>query len=243
MVGHEVGAGSAVQPHPGEPAIGERGVKGFDILPRQQRAHRLDRARDRERDLDAGFRDRALDSDQARLAVERVLHGLQQKQIDAALDEALGLLLVGIRELVESDAAGDRDGLGRRPHRARHEAGPLGGAGGVGSRARDRAGQAIDFVRVFGEAVLGQHDRGAAECVGLDEIGAGVEETVVQFADFVGARADQVLIASLELRTAEVGGAEMHVLDGRPRRAVDNDDPGGQSVAQKPDSVRNALHA
>ena len=67
-----------------------------------------------------------------------------------------------------------------------------------------------------------------AEGVGLDDIGAGVEETVVQLADLVGARADQVLVASLELRAAEVGRGEMHVLDGRPRRAVDNDDPGGQ---------------
>ena len=94
--------------------------------------------------------------------------------------------------------------------------GRFGGAGGVGSCARDRAGEAIDFARVFGEPILGQHDRGAAEGVGLDDIGAGVEETVVQFADFVGARADQVLVASFELRAAEVGRAEMHVLDGRP---------------------------
>jgi hypothetical protein len=222
--------------------MGDRSVKRLDILPRQQRAHRFDRARDCERDLDAGFCDRALDSDQARLAVERVLHGLQQKQIDTALNEALGLLLVGVRELVESDAAGDRDSFGSRSHRARHEARPLGGTGGVGGHARNRSGEAIYLSRVFGETVLRQHDRGAAESVGLNDVGASVEETVVQFADLIRARADQVLVASFELRAAEVVRAKMHVLDGRPRRAIDNDDPRGQSVAQKTDSVRNPVH-
>ena len=76
----------------------------------------------------ARVRDRALDTDQAGLAVDRVLHGLQQQQVDAALDQPLGLLLVGVRELVESDAAGDRNGLGRRAHRARNKARPLGRA-------------------------------------------------------------------------------------------------------------------
>ena len=179
MVGHEVRAGRAVQSHPDEPAIGERGIKGLDILPRQQRTHRLDRARDRDRNLNTGPRDRALDSDQPGLAVERVLHGLQQQQVDAAFDQSLGLLLVGVRELVEGDAAGDGNGLGRRPHRARHETRPLRRGGGVGGGARDRAGQAIHFARVLGEPILGQHDRGRAEGVGLDNVGAGVEETVV----------------------------------------------------------------
>ena len=44
MIGHEIGAGGAVQPHPQQIAMRERGVKRLDILAGQQRAHRFDRA-------------------------------------------------------------------------------------------------------------------------------------------------------------------------------------------------------
>ena len=67
--------------------------------------------------------------------------------------------------------------------------------------------EAIELARVLGEAVLGQHDGGRAEGVGLDDVGAGVEEAVVQLANLVGAGEDQVLVAAFELRAAEVGGA------------------------------------
>ena len=96
---------------------------------------------------------------------------------------------------------------------------------------------------MFGQPILGQHHRSGAEGVGLDNIGAGGEETVVQLADLIGTRADQVLVAAFELWTAEVGRAEMHVLDGGPRGAIDDDDSRGQGIAQKLDSLQNSSHA
>ena len=54
--------------------------------------------------------------------VDGVLHRLEQQHVDAALDQPFGLLLIGIGQLIESDAAGDGNGLGRRPHRAGDEA-------------------------------------------------------------------------------------------------------------------------
>ncbi len=86
MVGHEVGTGCAIEAHPQKVAMRDRGIERLDILAREQRAHRFDRARNGDRGRDPGFFDRAFDSNQPGLAVERVLHRFEQQDIDAALD-------------------------------------------------------------------------------------------------------------------------------------------------------------
>ena len=79
----------------------------------------------------AALLEEPLDGEQRRLDVERVEDGLDEQQVDAAVDQAAGLLVVGRHELVEGDARARR-GRSRRatatrvrfvgPERAGHEA-------------------------------------------------------------------------------------------------------------------------
>ncbi len=76
--------------------------------------------------LQPSSRSSVLNAEQRRLHVARVLAGLDQQEVDAALHQRLGLLVVSFPKFGEGDAAGDRDGLG-------------GGAHGAGDEARPRA--------------------------------------------------------------------------------------------------------
>ena len=74
----------------------------------------------------AELREGVVDAEQRGLDVERVLLGLEEQHVGAALDQADGLLGVGAAHLVEGDVLGDRDRLGARAHRAGDEARPVG---------------------------------------------------------------------------------------------------------------------
>ena len=104
-----------------------------------------------------------------------------QQVVDAALDEAERLLRKWLDQLVEGDAAGDRDGLGGRApsSRPRSAVGPARrdvGRSLAGQRAPPRA---LSSRACCCQAVLGEHQRGAAEGVGLDDVGAGFEVAAV----------------------------------------------------------------
>ncbi len=146
----------------------ERSIERLDVLAAEQGAHRLDSSRHGDCGRDAEFCDRGLDADQPGLAVERVVDGFQQQDVGAALDQALGLHLVAVAHLIERDTAGDRDALGRRPHRAGDEAWLFRGAEAGGLFAREYRGETVNFARVLLEAVLGEHDRAGLETRGLD---------------------------------------------------------------------------
>ena len=64
----------------------------------------------------------------------------------------------------------------------------------------------------------------AAEGVGLDDVGAGREVVLVDLADGVGTRQDEVLVAALEIGTAEVGGKAPESLDAFPEALDEEDD-------------------
>ncbi len=121
MIGHEVRTGGAVEAHPEQVAMRERGVECLDILPAQQSTHRLDGSRHCDRGRQPKFFDRIIDSGQAGFAVQRVVDGFEQQDVGAAFDQTFGLHAVAVAHLIERDAAGDRDALGRRAHRTRHE--------------------------------------------------------------------------------------------------------------------------
>ena len=80
-------------------------------------------------------------------------------------------------QLVEGDAAGDRDRLGRRARSSRRRsAAARASTNSRGGLARERAAASrLISKRLVGEAVLGEHERRAAEGVGLDDVGAGLE--------------------------------------------------------------------
>ncbi len=93
-------------------------------------------------------------------------------------------------------------------------------------RGRDRelGGAPVEGARLVLEPVLRQHQRSAAEGVGLDEVGAGREVGPVDVEDDIRPGADQDLVAALELRAAEVPGAEVLRLQHRPGRPVEHQD-------------------
>src|SRR6185295_9310076 len=132
-----------------------------------------------------------------------------------------------LHELGERDAAGDGDGLGRRAHRSGHEAGAGERLRGLASHA---GGRLVDLLGLRAQAVLVEHERGAAEGVGLDDVRPRGEVGRVDVADDVGPGEDEVLVAPFEVRSAEVLRGEVALLDHRPHRAVDHEDALGEQA-------------
>ena len=134
--------------------------------------------------------------------------GLDQEQVDAALDQARGLLAVGRAQLVEGDVARarvvdvrrDRRGLRRaaRARRRRSAAGPACEYLSQAARASARRGD-VHLAGDVRQAVVGLRDRGRAEGIGLDEVGAGGEVLLVDLGDDVRPRQRQQLVVALEV--------------------------------------------
>ena len=84
----------------------ERGVERLDAWPGEHGAHRLDGAADHQRQLDAGLASwRRRTPMAAALTLQRVLAGLEQERVHAALDQGAGLDVVALEHLVEGDVA------------------------------------------------------------------------------------------------------------------------------------------
>ena len=122
MIGHEFGTGGAIQAERKQFDVIERRPERFDALAGEHRAHGFDRCGNHQRDGRADFAAEILNRENAGFDVARVLAGFEKKKIGAAFDEAAGLLEIIFVKLRKCHAAGDADGLRRRPHRACHEA-------------------------------------------------------------------------------------------------------------------------
>ena len=88
------------------------------------------------------------------------MHVSMRKQVDAALEQAVGLLLVGVAQLGEADVAEARQ-LRAGPDRAGDVAGPAVGGVVVGDLAGDAGRGDVELVGLVGDAVLGEHGREA----------------------------------------------------------------------------------
>ncbi len=161
--------------------------------------------------------------DHRRLQAEQVVLGLDDEEVDATLEQAVHLHLVGVAEVGEGDVAEGRH-LGAGPDRAGHEAGVVRGRDVV----HDLAGQAgrgdVQLVGPVGEVVLGEGDGEGAEGVGLHHVAAHVEVGGVELADGVGPGDHEELVAALQVRATEVVGGEVEALEEGPRRPVVDDD-------------------
>ena len=209
----------------------EDGEGGADLGARQHAAGQLDRDLGLQRDEPVrghhgapGAVDRSLDGEQVELR-------LDQQEVDAPLEEPERLLLVGVPELGVRDVPEGGE-LGARPHGARDPAEPLGRGELVADGARQLGRPPRELACPVAQAVLGQHDRGRAEGVGLDDVAADLEERAVDLGHEVRARLDEPLVAAFELGSTEVVGAEPEQLQVRPHGAVEDDDavargPGG----------------
>ena len=117
VVGHELGTRGAVEPDREEPEVLDRRVERVHALAGEHGAHRLDGAAHHEGQLDSGFGHGAVEADGRRLDVERVLRGLEEKRVHAALDQRAGLCVVALEDPVEGDVGRDGDRAGPGPHR------------------------------------------------------------------------------------------------------------------------------
>ena len=204
VVRHQVRAGRAVQTHVQEVGVEQGGGERLGVLAAEHGAGGLDGGRDGDRDLPTRLGKGPLDADQAGLDVARVLGGLQEQVVGAAGHQAQGLDAEILDQPLEGDATRDGDGFGRGPHGAADEAGLLrrrvAGAGAAGDRGRE----AVELVGLVRKAVLAQHQGRAAEGVGLHDVATHREIALVDAVHHVGPGHAEILVAPLEIGTAEV---------------------------------------
>ena len=133
--------------------------------------------------------------DHRRLDLQQVHARLDDEEVDAAFQQAAGLLGVGVAQVGEADVPEARQ-LRARADRTGDVAGPAIGGVAVGDVAAIRA--AATFSSWARSAmVLGQHRGEGAEAGRLDGVDADVEERGVHAGDDVGPRRAEHLVAAL----------------------------------------------
>ncbi len=165
-----------------------------------------------------------LDGEDAGLNIASVLAGFQEKEVCAAFDEAACLLAIIILKLFKINAAGDADGFCGGTHGTGHEPRLCGGGELVSRLARQFSGNAADFAGASAEAVFRENDRSAAEGVGFDDVRAGLEIFPVDREHNLGLADDEILVATFELRAAEIRCSEIRLLQHGAHRAIQNQD-------------------
>ena len=233
QVGHELGTGSAVKAD-GEQAGGlERHPERVGGLPGEHGAHDLNGAGDHDGDLVADVPHDALGRDEGCLDIAGVDGGLDEDDVNAALDELADLLIEVFFEFAEADAAGDRERLGGGTNGSGDETG-LGRSGeGVGGVAGQFGGAQIEVARLVADAELGENQGGRAEAVGFDDVRTGGEVGAVDVADDVGARFDEILGAVLEHGATAIGDGEFALLEHGAHGPVEDEDAGGECVKKR----------
>ena len=232
VVGHKCGAGGAVDADPQQVAVSQRHVEGLHVLAGQQGSHGLDGALHGYRNLAFQLSEGAVYAFQSRLDVQGVLPCFQQQHIHAAFNEPGSLNVIAVGQFLESDAAGHGDGLGGRPHGTRHEAGLVRRCRAVSHPPGQLRGHAVETAGLVGQIVLGQHDGGGSEGIGLDDVCPGVQMPLMDGFDDIRPGKNQMLVASLVFWAAEVVGAEVEGLDCRPHGAVNYQDALAESGLQ-----------
>ena len=77
-----------------------------------------------------------------------------------------------------------------------------------GGLPRQARGGGVDGVHLVLQVVFREHDARAAEGIGADDVGAGLQVGAVDVAQHVGAGEVQMLVAALVVGAAEIGGRQ-----------------------------------
>ena len=181
----------------------ERDQRRADLGPRQHPAGQLDRHLGLDRHLTADVGHRLAAAVHAGLDAQQVELGLQQEQVDTAAEQPACLLGDLLAQLLVADVA-ERGEARAGPDRTGDEPWTLRGGELVGGPAGDLSRHLVELLGAVAEAVLGQGRTHAAEGVGLDDVGAGLEVLGVHLVDQLGSGLVEDLGAALELGGAVV---------------------------------------
>ncbi len=190
----------------------------------------------------ADFAAEILNREDAGFDVARVLTGFEEKHIRAAFDEAASLLEIIFVELRECHAAGYADGLRRGAHRACHEA-RFRAFRELAHRLRgELGGAAADFSGAIAETILGENERRAAECICLDDVGAGFEVFAVNPENDIGSRDVEIFVAAFEVGAPEIRGGQILLLQHGAHRAIQHEDALAEKFAKGEALLNQVLH-
>ena len=254
-VGPHLGrAQCAVEAHGDRLGVPDRVPERLGDLTGQGPSGRVgDGARQDQRPTASALLEQCLDGEYRGLGVEGVEDRLDDEQVGAAVDQAIGGFQVGRHQLVVGDVAGarivdvrrDRRGPRRRADRTGHVAGFLRGGDLVTGLAGQRGAGVVELVAQLLHAVVGERDRVGIEGVGLQDVRAGLQVLPVDSLDDVWlGQGEQVVVADqiagpvFEPLTAVPGLVGPVPLDRRAHRAVDHHDPPTQRGRQIVGAVR-----
>ncbi len=206
VLGHFLRAGGAIDADERHLERVDHRRGGGDVRADQQRPGGLDRDLHEDRRIAPRLGAGGLGGVDRRLHLQRVLAGLDQDGIGAAIEETAAL--DGERGLERRviDMAQRRQ-TRARPNRADDEArAPV--AAEFGHRlARQLGGAAIEPIGLVGDAELAERQRRAAEAIGLNRVGAGGEIAAMDVEDEIRTALVEnfrtVLVASVILVEAE----------------------------------------
>ena len=140
-------------------------------------------------------------------------HGLDPDDVDAAVLQALDLLDEDLDRLVLGQRAERCEEVAGRPDRAGNHHRP---PGGIGDGAGVLRGEAVQLAGAILEIVQHQPAAIGAEGIGEDDVGAGIDEALVERTDRVAVR----LVPQLR----RIARGEAHVEQVRARRPVSEED-------------------
>ena len=149
----------------------------------------------------------------------QIAEGLEDEQIDAALEQRLRLLAEVLARLVDAGLAPRLDADAQRTDRAGH-------VRAVARRAtRDPRALDVDLAQRVGQAERAELDAVRAERVRLDDVGAGADVLVVDLLHQVRPRQVQRVEALVDEHALRV--------EHRPHRAVADEDALGERVGER----------
>ncbi|CAB4956728.1 unannotated protein [freshwater metagenome] len=230
MLAHLAWSGCAVEADHVDAERLECGERRPDLGAEEHGPGRLDGDLGDDRQVGAGCRQRPAGAEERCLRLEEVLGGLDEDCIDASLDHARDLDLVGIAQVGERCVA-ERGQFRPGADRSEHPSRVLRRVPGVGRRAGDDGAGACELEDAVLDVVLGKVREVRAEGVRLDAVDADLEVGIVHGRDDVGPRDVEDLVAALvplEVVEGGVGG-----LEHRAHRSVGNDDAGGKCRAER----------
>ena len=223
VLAHLGGAGGAVEPDDVDVQRVDGGERSADLGAHQHAPSELHGDLGLDGDLAADLGHGPARGDDRGLQGQQVEVGLQDEQVDPALQQRLGGHLVVVAQLGEADLA-QAGGLGAGAEGAGHVALAIRRGEAVGHLPGDAGVGQGDLVGPVGHVVLAEGYAEGAEGVGLHHIGADLQVCGVQRRDHVGPGDAQVVGAAfVDLAAVVVEGEVLGLQPGAGGAVVDDD--------------------